>query len=268
MAHPVVSALPAIVLGFGMMMPAMDVAAESASDLPANCLDAPFTTAATESQARIRAIAAGLKPALLDFPSLRSVLEADGMRICLSTDLVTERAYYDVETGRIVLAASMPQDLSRLVLVHELRHAEQLSRGICPSQSLAMKDYARGVLALEADANVVAALVAWNWKAEGNDALWRALESWPMVADIAARFQNVLTESGDVASAASAAFEQWYTSEKRVELYYVNTCSHYLDRQDEAHALPGKLQLAGDYLQHLCILPDGRGYDCVDAIRE
>ncbi|MBV1902542.1 MAG: hypothetical protein KUG58_02790 [Marinosulfonomonas sp.] len=79
-----------------------------------------------------------------------------------------------------------------------------------------------------------------------------------MSSDIAGRFAAVIPERGNVAAAAWAAFDQWYTSEKRTERYYIASCSGYLDRQDQAHALPRYLLLADDYLARLCQLPVAR----------
>ena len=234
---------------------------------PDACLHAPFADAATAAQAGIRDLVDGLRPALSEFPSLSSLLETGSTHICLAERLVTEKAYLDAEADRIVLSADMSPGLMRVVLVHELRHAEQLARGVCPSLNLAMREYARGVLALEADANVTAALVAWREKDAGDGQMWQALESWPMTGDIAVRFAAVMAETGDVAEAASAAFDQWYASESRTNLYYITSCSAYLDQQDEVHALPGYLRLADDYLARLCLLPDGTDYACSDAHR-
>lgn len=130
-----------------------------------------------------------------------------------------------------------------------------------------MKDYARGVLALEADAGVAAVLVAWARKEAGEGSLWQALETWPMTADIAARFGEVMIESEDAGQAASAAFDQWYAMEARRERYYIASCSAYLDRQDRTHALPGYLPLSSDYFDRLCVLPDGQNYACEDLQR-
>ena len=258
--------MPGLVCLAGLMLMAGQAGADSASITSDDCLGAPFTGTATPVQTEIRNVVAGLRPALDGFPTLVSALDAGETRICLATGLVTEQAFYDVEADRIVLSADMPHDLRRVVLVHELRHVEQIARGICPSQSLAMKEYARGVLALEADANVITALVAWKQKSGGDDALWQAFEGWSMTADIAGRFAAVMTERGDVAEAASAAFDQWYVSEERIERYYIASCSSYLDRQDQTHALSGYLPLDDDYLARLCLLPDGRSYDCASAL--
>lgn len=267
MGRSVISALFGVIFLIGLMHSAGQVTGGPRNDDADNCLRAPYEDVSTPAQIKLQEIAMGIKPALLTFPSLLAVFEDGGTSLCLSDELISEKAYFDVEADRIVLSTSMPRDLSRIVLVHELRHADQIARGVCPSQSLEMKEFARGAMALEADANVVAALVAWKQKAEGKPELWLAFESWPMTMDIAARFAEVMNARGDVAEAASAAFGQWYASKERTELYYIASCSGYLDRQDQSHALPQYLRLADNYFSQLCVLPDGGGYDCADIVR-
>lgn len=232
-----------------------------------DCLGAPYAFfGESQRQETLADLMRNLRGVLKDFPSLLTTLETQHPKVCLSDTLVSEKAYYDVENNRIVLAEGMSPGLVLAVLVHELRHVDQVTRGVCPSQNLAMKQYAKGVFAMEADASVIALLVAWNHKEEGEPALWQALASWPMAADIAARFEVVMTQTqGDVAAAAAAGFEQWYASDQRRDRYYVASCSAYLDYQDKTHLLPGYLQLSGDYFARLCVLPDGKSYACAEG---
>ena len=74
-------------------------------------------------------------------------------------------------------------------------------------------------------------------------------------------FQQQL-ESGSAEAAVSAAFEQWFASETRQELYYGSVCSDYLDRQDANKALPRYQLIPAEYFTVLCKLPDGESYQC------
>ena len=230
------------------------------------CLNAPYTGAQTPGQRGLANLMRDLRRLLVDFPSLLDTLEAQSPQLCYSDTLLTEKAYFDVGENRIVLSTDLSHGLALVVLVHEVRHVDQLARGICPTQDLAMHEYAHGVLAMEADANVISLLVAWKSKAEGDASLWHALEDWQMTADIAARFDAVMRENHDFVAAATAAFEQWYASDRRRELYYIASCSAYLDHQDRTHALPRYLSLSDDYFSRLCILPDGQPYACLNVI--
>ena len=148
------------------------------------------------------------------------------------------------------------------VLLHEIRHLDQLRLGACPSDDLAMEEYARATFALEADASAISLLIAWDLKERGDPGVWSALSAWDSQSDIAARFAGEMATSGDAEIAVSTAFDQWYASDLRREQYYIMTCSAYLDRQDASKALPQYQLLPGDFYAGLCRLPDGRDYPC------
>ena len=170
--------------------------------------------------------------------------------------------YFDIEQNRIYLSDEIPFPLQVGILIHEIRHLEQSALGICPSDDLAMQEYARATFALEADASVVSLLVAWDMKENGNSGPWLALSAWPTQSDIAATFASELHTSGDVSLAATASFDQWYLSDSRREDYYIASCSDYLDRQDESKLLPRYQLVPAEFLSDLCRLPDGSPYQC------
>jgi hypothetical protein len=70
------------------------------------------------------------------------------------------------------------------------------------------------------------------------------------------QYYAVLTETHELSSAA-AAFDQWYASDRRRDLYYIAVYSTHLDQKVRTHALPKFLKLSGDYLSEPCILPNG-----------
>jgi hypothetical protein len=203
-------------------------------------------------------VAAGLER----FPSLLATFEEKSPKLCLSNNMDNAHGYLDIEQNRIYLSDQIPMAMQVGVLLHEIRHVEQLALGICPSDDLAMKEYARATFALEADASVVSLLVAWDMKENGNSGPWLALSEWPTQADIASKFAFEMLASSDVPSAASAAFEQWYMSEARREAYYIASCSGYLDRQDASKLLPRYQLVPADFLNDLCRLPGGARYQC------
>lgn len=237
-----------------------------ADALRLSCLSPPYSHATTPSERRLSDLVTGLRSDVAAFPALLEALEAQGPDLCLSDALVLEKAYFEPAANRIVLAADLDNGFARAVLVHELRHVEQFVRGICPSNTLAMKDHARATLALEADATTVTLLVAWQLSEAGDTAPWEAIAAWTMTSDIAYSFSSVMRASGDISRAAEASFEQWYVRDDRRERYYIATCIDYLERYDEAHLLPSYRQIARDYLQQVCVLPDGSTYACTDEM--
>lgn len=83
-----------------------------------------------------------------------------------------------------------------------------------------------------------------------------------MTTDIAAQSRTEMNETQDVAAAAPRAFDQWYVSEGRLERYYIESCSAYLDNKDRAKILPGYARLPNTDLLSLCVLPGGEKYEC------
>jgi len=246
-----------IVIGLSCALPAMAGAAET-------CLVAPYDADADAPRLLLEVVQE-VEKAVAAFPAFRDAWAGVGSEICLSGDLHAERGYFDPANNRIVLDSALPLGLMGAVLLHELRHAEQYQRSICPSIEMDMAAYARGTFALEADANVTSVVVAWHARTEGQVAFWQALQAWEMSADIADRFEEVMERTDDISLAAAAAFDQWYASDVRRELYYIASCSAFLDEQDRTHALSRYGEIPEDYFARLCRLPDGRAYDCVEG---
>jgi hypothetical protein len=200
-----------------------------------------------------------------DYPLLRDLLDDTVHEVCLSGGLYAARGYFEPESGRIAIERTLPPALRRAVFVHELIHARQFGTGSCPSPDLSMSENVRAVFAMEADASAGSLVVAWTMRAAGDPGIWDALSSWPMQGDISRAFAAEMGASGDLGSAARAAFSQWYAHETRRDTYYVAICSQYLDAQDETHSLPRYGRLEPRFFARLCRLPDGGGYACDDG---
>lgn len=256
MAQALLAALVLLTLG---------ATAQPAAAAPVTCLEPPYQEAETAGERELVSLVSELRAALSEFPVLLALVDSRQPRFCLSDELRTARAFYEPETNRIVLASGLETGLALAVLAHEMRHVYQFEYGVCPSHDLAMRDYARAVFAMEADANVVSLLVAWHLRSGGDPRMWTALAVWPMTADIAARFEGAMTATQDIPAAAAAAFDQWYASGTRREKYYIAACSDYLDQIDRTHALPDYGALPGDFLDRLCLMPDGSTYPCAEA---
>src|SRR6056297_127472 len=242
---------------------AAPLAAQNAGE---TCLSPPFD----EGPAELRSMVADLREAVADFPSLNAALADPMLDICVSDSLFGELGYLEADTARIVLRADLEPGLRRAVLLHELRHLDQLRLGACPSPALSMRENARAVFAIEADANAIALLVAWHLKTDGDPQVWQALENWDSTTDIAAAFSAEMEATADPARAAAAAFAAWYASDIRRERYYLSSCNAYLDRQDRMHSLAGTQQVEAGYFTALCRMPDGATYPCAepeDAVR-
>lgn len=234
-------------------------------DDPGQCLTSPAISVETDAQARLRAILDALLPHLAAFPSLAETFADRAPALCLETRPVPSRGSFEVTANRIMLKDSLSDGEMLTILIHELRHLEQLDRGYCPSTAVAMEENARAIAALEADANAITALVAWAMREAGDPRAWDAFVALPNYGDIARTFEAEMQAGHGAAAAISAAFSQWYASDWRVETYAMASCSDYLDQLDLTNALPRYDLLPEDFLDRLCRLPDGGAYPCKAA---
>jgi hypothetical protein len=252
--------LPAVIFRMLFSIPVIGFA--SFAHATETCIEYPYNLAAAEDQNGLLAMYQDITPALDNFPSLANALDSAAPDLCFSSVMDNALAYLDFDQNRIVISEGLSKGMRNGVFLHELRHLEQFVRGSCPSDDLAIKENARATFAMEADASAISLLVAWDMKENGDDHVWAALSSWPSQTDIAKSFANEMADTGDAALAVTAAFDQWYASSSRVERYYAASCSDYLDRQDASHKLPLYQLVPDEFLEDLCILPDGSSYEC------
>lgn len=240
-------------------LPAYGLLLSFASPLAAEmtCALAPFEAPSVAAQTVL-----DTKTVIAGFEGLEATLTSHVKEICYDDALFLARGYFEPETRRIVLATDMSLGLQRAVVVHELRHAEQHVRGLCPSLTLDMKQYAHAVFAMEADASVTSLVVAAKHRANGDGRMWDALAAWPMQRDLAQRFEDALERTDSMAEAAQIAFEAWFEREDRTHAYYASTCLEYLDETEKQHLLPQYNRLQPAFLDQLCTLPDGSSYPC------
>lgn len=245
---------------FGLILAAgfatVPAAPQARADTPV-CDTPPY-----ESVPEVAGIVATLAPALDRFPRLAATLENDIAEICVSAGMVGAHGWFEPDTGRVTLAHGLAPGAAQAVLVHELRHVQQHVTGACPAPDLAMKEHARLVMAMEADASVTALVVAAALREAGEPAMWRALLAWPFQADLARTFDAELEAGSDLAGAASRAFAAWYDNGERRQAYYVSACLDYLDRSERLHLLDRNGNLPDAFFEQFCRLPDGRSYDC------
>ncbi|NNU80913.1 hypothetical protein HMH01_10735 [Halovulum dunhuangense] len=222
------------------------------------CLLDPGDPPETAAQRTARALLDALPP---DLP-LRDLLAAPGIALCIDDRPSEARGAFIPEAGLVTLSAGLSRPAMLAILLHELRHIDQIARGFCPGLDLAMRDYAQATMVMEADAQAIATLLAWRLREGGAPDAWSALETMPETADIARAFAAAIGDGADIAGATAAAFDQWFGSANRIDAYYLSSCSAYLDALDAGHLLPSYGALSADRLTGLCVLPDGRPYPC------
>ncbi|HKL54532.1 MAG: DUF6782 family putative metallopeptidase [Roseovarius sp.] len=221
------------------------------------CADYPYASAP-----RIAALMAPLRPVLARLPSMRAALDFRQPEICLRLNLLDAHGYLDAQGTRLVLSAQINPALQRLILLHELRHLDQVVHGVCPPPDLSMQSNARAVMAMEADASAISLLAAWTLREWGDPSVWNAASDWPSQSDIADAFARNMEETRDPAAATAAAFARWFASDWRRESYYLAACDDYLTVQDRTKRLPRYRALSADFLETLCRMPGGQAYAC------
>jgi hypothetical protein len=235
----------------------------SAHAAQTGCLEYPYDAPGDPLASDI----AAARKALTPFKSLLTSLDAARPVIC-ATDAPSEAlGTFGADENRITIGATLAQPKRIAVLLHEIRHLDQNLRGICPATTLSMRENARAMFALEADAMAVMHLIAWSNLDVGSPEIFDALRAAPETSDIAAAFENAMAETNDPALATAAAFDAWYASDARRERYYVSTCMAYLDRLEAEDSLAGTAPLTADFLDHVCHLPDQSSYPCQEPDR-
>ena len=229
---------------------------------PDACLLSPYAGADTPAQTEIAALVSDLRSHGDAFPSLLEALDRREPRICIDDRSVDVRGHFDVESNLIALKAALNEGQRLAVLIHELRHLDQVARAACPTDEIAMTEFAHAVFAIEADASAVTAHVGFEMAKAGDARVQAALEGFEHYSDILLAYAEERDRSGSVPLALSAAFSRWYASDWRIERYYVSSCSDYLDRADESHRLPSYDRLTEAFYTGLCLLPDGAAYPC------
>lgn len=244
-----------------LMLAAMPVQAEQV-----RCLEAPYIAATTPEQERLAELYADIAPALARLPELDVAQSPNAPALCFADTLDGAEGYYDAEGSRIVLRSGLSRALLAGILLHELRHLDQFTRGYCPSNDVSMQENAKAVFAMEADASAVSLMAAWMLGESGHPAIWDALANWQSQRDIADRFAAEMHQGGDMLAALKGAFDQWYSSEERTESYYLMSCADYLDRQDESKLLPNYRLLPENFFEDLCSLSGDLDYTCTEPV--
>lgn len=239
--------------------------APSSSEAERRCLgtglEATSDDAGLERLARVAGDLDSGPPIARQLAALRV---ARGTDLCVETAMPECRGFFTPDSNAIVLREGLPEPVMALLIVHELRHLDQIDRGFAPDPTLSRRATVRHVFALEADAQAIVSHFAWEGR-EADPALWENLLDLPNYSDIAIAYAAAREDGGTVAASALDAFEQWYASEWRREHYYHATCSDYLDALDTTKRFAGTESLDPERLRGLCLLADGTDYGCADS---
>jgi len=190
--------------------------------------------------------------------------------ICIDDRDDETRGYYDFRYNIVCIKEHLELFEKLIILIHELRHIEQFTRGFYCSLDYDIEEIIRMNFAIEADVQAVVTLYAWRMKEIEMNEVWNTLSGFTRYRDIAEEFEKEIQRSGDEMQAAGAAFVQWYYSNWRVDKYYKYAYSWYVDMLDETKILQKYQKLPENYFSKLCMLPCGKNYGChlTDEIEE
>jgi hypothetical protein len=187
---------------------------------------------------------------------------SEKVAICEDDNQLESSGYYDYDYHIIGLLRAASLSKQTLILVHELRHLDQISRGYYHSLDYDIDEMVRLTFAVEADANAIMTLFAWRMKQLGFVGPWITLKNTEKYSDIPNRFEAEMKNGSNEIAATRAAFIQWYQSDWRATSYYRTARTGYLDLLDETKRLRRYYKLPADYLDGLCLLPAGENYGC------
>ncbi len=187
--------------------------------------------------------------------------------ICFEDRMDGTHGYYDYHYNAIVLQQSMNIHQQSITLVHELRHLEQILSNYSITTEYDIDEAARIRFAVEADAQAIATLFAWRIKNKGFSWAWNSLLQLEQYIDISKAFKILMNHSRSESEALLAAFRQWYASQWRIDAYYMNAKTQYLDLLHDTKKIRQYKALPLDYFDQLCKLPDESEYAC-DATSE
>lgn len=209
----------------------------------------------------LREIRAELSTCAQCAPAYFASMTARPPQLCLDDNALAPRGAYEPQTHRIILNANLNRGEQLLVALHEIRHLDQMARGLCPSPQMAQDAYVAAKLALEADAMANTVGLAWTLRHTNTDT-WLAAQSMTQYDDITRAFSLIIDEGAALPEAIGYAFAQWYRSPWRLKTYRQAACLAQLDQRDEQHLLPLYAPLPATFFEVLCKLPDGRSYPC------
>ncbi|MFC3084629.1 DUF6782 family putative metallopeptidase [Tabrizicola soli] len=234
------------------------IAAGPAALAGETCAAYPYADAPAE----LSALAKRLTKTVAPHPLLAKALADQAPDLCLSDTLVEEQAYFEPAANRIVVNSALDQDFQLTILIHEVRHVEQHRNATCPTVAYRLEEYIRARLAFEADAAAIGVYVAWKLRQGGESGPWDKLSAWPTHRDLVSRFAREIAAGAGETAATSATFAQWYEDAERQDIYRFAICSNYLDALDREKVPDGQDRLPADFAVRLCVMPDGRPYDC------
>jgi hypothetical protein len=185
-----------------------------------------------------------------------------GIAFCIENRADGSRGYYDYRYNIIAVRESLGFYQKVAIVLHELRHVEQVNRGFRQTLEYSMNEMTRMTYAVEADVQAFSVLFAWRMKKKGLPDLWHTLLTFKHYADIAKSFEQEMARSDDDMRATKQAFIQWYDSAWRKKNYRTGCCMGYLDMLDETNLIESYELLPQDFFDELCVLPDGRNYGC------
>ena len=171
---------------------------------------------------------------------------------------------YSSEQNAVRLNAGDSFDRQIITLAHELRHAQQYQRGLQLDAFLDVpKDYLHSQWMIEADANVLSCLVAWDLDQQG---ISKPMQSYGAENDhIFKPFEAEAKKGGiESGSAQKAAFYGWFTDMYIRNAYEKNYLRNFefkkrrASRQECKNALQRPVSLT-ENIAKVCLV-DGKPY--------
>lgn len=227
-----------------------------------SCLPAPVGADLTPQQKRLSDLVQRIEAVAPGPDPLLATIRAQGLDLCIVSREMDALGYFAPLSDRIYLSEQVPDPLLFVIVVHEGRHADQYQRGYCPSTDYSVDEILRMSFAIEADAQAVATLYAWQARERGDSGPWDTLVGLARYSNIADAFDRGMAETGSAVAATARAFDAWYDSAILTTQYFNSVCGAYYDTLDDRHLNPSYELLPEGFFDNLCRLPTGEDYPC------
>ncbi|WP_236619949.1 DUF6782 family putative metallopeptidase [Micavibrio aeruginosavorus] len=181
-----------------------------------------------------------------------------------------ERGFYDTGLNMMMVHDGMEFGQQALITAHELRHHVQYRMGFERSLKYSRDEYVRFTYVMEADAQALATLLAWQTRAAGDARVWDGLMSIENYRDTGVAFETAMagkdpldeTAQRDATAAAAIAWRnnQWLNA-----IYRAQSIDMYLDELDTTKKIRTYKNAPDEIYAPLCAKP-GDFYDCLSTL--
>ncbi|WP_435641259.1 DUF6782 family putative metallopeptidase [Micavibrio aeruginosavorus] len=195
---------------------------------------------------------------------------SDHKTLFCTYDNPMERGFYDTGLNMMMVHDGMEFGQQALITAHELRHHVQYRMGFERSLKFSRDEYVRFTYVMEADAQALATLLAWQTRAAGDARVWDGLMSIENYRDTGTAFESAMIgkdphdETAQRHATAAAAIA-WRDNQWLSAMYRAQSLDMYFDELDKTKKFRVYTNKPDEMYAPLCAAP-GDFYDCLSTL--